>query len=226
MFFCHTTCVKKATSNFIAMKIINKVVIIFLFAVLAELAISCCDCTETVYGKYSNCILILNNLEAQYAGYRGYDVSNYDSFSKNRYGIRLTLFRNQSMCETRRNTSFFIQSAHAFAMDCFCPPKSQYTPLDSIINISIITINDFDSAHFQLSDVSNYFNVYKNGRKSEISEFIKTIDNFSYGFEITQKIDLALLTPPTFGKEHQFKVIVELSDGRSLESLSEKVILE
>jgi hypothetical protein len=208
--------------NSAKMKRINKILIILILPLMVEIVISCCDCPETTILNYTNCSLFVTNLDN--SG-ESPIISQSDSISKNAYGIKLSIIRNENTCELKKRNSIFIQSAYAY--DCFCPPEIEYMPLDSIVSISITTTHDFDSEHLEYSDVSEYFYVFEYNEFTSIADYISSIEtSIPDYFESTYEFDLLLMTPPTLGTEHQFEVNVELSDGRILSTQTEKIVLK
>lgn len=177
-----------------------------------ELLVACCDCYEPMYFNYTNCSMSVSNLDN--TGSKPV-VTQSNTISKEAYGIRVEINRNENICKVKPNHSIVFQSA--YAMSCDCPPELQYLPLDSITDIKLISLNDFDSEHLANADVSNYFYISGGNQFTEISKFIENDYSVLYNFTNPGlEFDLLLMFPPTLGTEHQFTVEVELSDGRIL----------
>jgi hypothetical protein len=176
---------------------------------MVELMVACCDCLEPIYINYTNCSLTINNLDNSGAEPI---VTLSNTFSKDAFGIKVVINNNENICKVKTNKSFFFQSA--YATSCHCPPELQYLPIDSISSVKVTTNKDFDSQHSENSDVSEYFFVFSGNEFYKIEEnIVKTFYDFNNS---KLEFDLLLMTPPTIGKEHQFKVTIELSDGRTL----------
>ena len=183
---------------------------------MVELIIACCDCLETTYFKYTNCSMTLSNLDN--SGAKPI-VAQTNTISKRAFGIRIAINRNENTCEVILNKSLFFQTA--YATSCGCPPEVQYLPLDSIVSVVITTINDFNTQHPENTDVSKYFNVFHGNEFTGIDEYIGNIDNILYDFANPAYVfDLLLMSPPTIGIDHEFKVTVKLSDGRIFNTLT------
>jgi hypothetical protein len=60
----------------------------------------------------------------------------------------------------------------ANAMGCRCDDELSYLALDNIVGLKVFTINSFDTNHDALTDISEYFRVYQNGRFRIIDEFL------------------------------------------------------
>jgi len=149
-------------------------------------------------------------------------------FNKNAYGIRLFLTRevvDAVVARSKTRNSIFIQSAYATSIEC--PPRFIYNPNDTIVSIRIFTMNDFDNQHSENSDITAYF---------RIAHSFSTVENFvanmRYTYEVNFEnwwrevtIDLLLMTAPTTNGFHQFKVQIELSDGRILEQKTTEIEL-
>jgi len=150
--------------------------------------------------------------------------------NKNAYGIRLFLTRERDIiARARQINSVLIQSVHAITI--YCPPKYIYTARDSIISIKIFTINDFDNQHLAGADITSYFRTPRSFSTVEslVADMGYTSwDYFGDGWDYLVRklrIDLLLMFAPTANNLHQFKVQVELSDGRILEQYTTEVEL-
>ena len=184
---------------------------------MVELMVACCNCLEPTYFDYTNCSLTINNLDNSGAEPI---VSQSNIISKDAFGIRVGIKRNENICKVKTNKSLFFQSA--YARYCDCPPEFQYFPLDSITSVKVITNNDFNSGHLENADVSEYFYVFRGNEFSTIEEYVENIETTLYDFgNPTLEFDLLLMTPPTINTEHQFEIIVELSDGRIFNAQTE-----
>ena len=191
---------------------IKKLIIIILFPLIAEIVVSCCQCTDSLVLYYTNKTLSISNLDN-----RGSEpiVSSSPSFIKTAYGIRINLVRENIACIKQTNY-FIIQSANATS--CRCPPITQFLPRDSITSLKIFALNDFDLNHSANSDISDYFKVYKQYSFASINDYLKNLDSTVYDEqEFDLGIDLLLMTAPTLSSKHKFKVQIILSDGRMLE---------
>lgn len=196
------------------MKRISRIVLILSVPLIVKLLISCCDCIDTTFYDYSNCGLVINNLDNSGASPV---ITLETAIPKNAYGIRISINRSIGTCEVKRNNSLFIQSA--YAIHCECPPLFQYNPFDSIASVTIRTINDFDSAHSGGSDVSKLFYVFKRNEFIKLSEYVKNLSSILYDeknpvFDPVFEFDLLLMSPPAIGNQHEFEVTIELSDSR------------
>ncbi len=184
---------------------------------MVELMVACCDCIEPTHINYTNCSLTINNLDNSGANPK---VTQSNTILKDAFGIRVAVIRNENICKVKTNKSFFFQSA--FAYSCYCPPELEYLPLDSIISVKVITNKDFNSEYLENSDVSEYFFVFRENEFYIIDEYIDNIETTFYDSKNkTLEFDLLLMTPPTIGTEHQFTIIVELSDGRIFNAQTE-----
>jgi hypothetical protein len=204
----------------------KKLIILFLLLVpIIGVFYSCCDCKPPVPASYSHKTLLLKNLDNN-----GKWAVETDSLqiNKNAYGIRFYLTREKDIiaCERQIN-SIFIQSAYAFSVpDCY---DYIYSATDRIVSIKIFTLNDFDNQHSGNSDITDYFRVAQT--YSNVDEFLKTL-NYSYEWNEFETFpwknlifDLMLMVAPTATNNQQFKVQVELSDGRILEQQTTEIKL-
>lgn len=184
---------------------------------LIEVLVACCDCYDPVYFNYTNCSMSISNLDNTGAEPV---VTEPNTISKDAYGIRVEIYRNEDICKVKPNPSLVFQSA--YAMSCDCPPEFEYTALDSITDIKITSLNDFDSEHLANADVTEYFYVSSGREFTEVSKFVENMHStLYYSFDPGFEFDLLLMLPPTLGPEHQFSIEVELSDGRILNAQTE-----
>ncbi|NII23795.1 DUF5034 domain-containing protein [Pseudoflavitalea sp. X16] len=191
----------------------KKVIFLLLFPLIAEVVISCCNCMEPVIRRYTNKTISVEHLDN--SGSEAV-VSTSGSVTKKAYGIRLRLIREQLACIQQRK-SLFIQSAYAYS--CGCEPALQFLAKDSITSIKVYTLNDFDGTHPAGSDLSGYFKVYSVYNFMTIEDYLKYMDVTLYAeSQLDTRIDLLLMTAPVLTGQHQFKVQLTLSDGRTLET--------
>ena len=201
---------------------LNKILFVLMFPFLAEFAVSCCSCIDTVTGRYTNKAISIDNIDN--SGTKPL-VTAASAISKKAYGIRVKLDREKTACVTP-SPSLFVSSAYAFS--CDCPPALELSAKDSITKIQIFTINEFDANHAANSDISTYFKIFEQGFYSNntISEFLignnRKLNNNS---ELISTPDFLLMTPPSINKTHSFKIVITLSDGRSFEEITNSVDL-
>ena len=118
---------------------------------------------------------------------------------------------------------------------CTPPPEHYSNHINSILNIKITTLKDFDQTHLKNTDISEYFSTYlpssSNARYAlnndnslsmknimSIPDFLTTVNTPFSGkhnqtISYTVGFELLLHKLPTNTKEVQFKVEIELSDG-------------
>lgn len=210
----------------------SKVLIIFLSVFIIRLVVSCCDCGETTYTKYTHFNLSVKNIDNS-----GEDivVSTDSLIVKTAYGIQLDILRKPIEQESGMSAIAFTS---ANAVCCECGPEFESTPLDSITDVKVFTINDFNEDYPAGTDISACFNVYTYKSFSSISTYIKNIsyvlfyDGYDESYEHTDtyffrlKINLLLMdTSATSQHPHKFKVQVFLSDGRIFEQETPEINL-
>lgn len=199
---------------------LRPVLLVLLLPVLADFLITgCCDCPESTMLSYENCQLIVENLDNA-----GADpvITETDTILKEAYGIRLLVERSQPMCQ--HNTIPGFGSA-VFATSCSCDPDVIYTAIDSASAIKIITLNYFNSEYPANSDVSELFLTPKYEPVSTVLSRVG--ENVNYTFdEPNLNVDLLLFTPPQGSGTYRFKLIIEFTDGKILESQTKPVYLK
>lgn len=200
----------------------RKILLFLLLPLIAETVISCCHCLEPVLKRYTNKTLLIDNLDNSN---NEPVISTSGSVAKTAYGIRIHLSREKIAC-INRSRSVFIQSA--FAYKCDCPPPNQFLPEDSITSIKVFTVNDFDATHSANSDISDYFKVYTAYlfTFTTIPDYLRNTSPVLYSEnELEVKLDLLLMTPPSFNNQHRFRVQITLSDGRVLQQETSEIQL-
>ncbi len=199
----------------------KKLALIFLLPLMAELVVACCNCMDSVMKLYTHQEMTIEHLDNSGAEPV---LTLGSSIVKEAYGLRLSIRRTEYIACAPQYRGLFIQSAYAFS--CSCPPPLQYDPLETITAISIISLNDFNDEHSAGTEVTGYFKVYNRYTFTPISDFLA-----NHSWEIFDEdalidhIDLLLMTAPSVTGQHQFKLVVTLSDNRTLEYTSTPVQL-
>jgi len=199
---------------------INKILVLILFPLIAEVVVSCCDCIDPFIGHYTNKTVEVKNIDNS-----GSEpiTTTANSVPKEAFGIRTKLNREKTACLSPSN-SIFIQTA--YATSCDCPPPNQLLARDSVTAIQIFTLNDFDTNYPANSDVSEFFKVFKGSSFSTISDFRKNYNTILYSeSELDLTFDALLMTPPSLNQSHYFKIKITLSDGRVLEGITTSIDL-
>jgi hypothetical protein len=196
-----------------------KILSLLLLPLIAELFVSCCDCPEVTTEFYSNQFLEIDHLDNS-----GSDavITNGPSVPKEAYGIQVRLGLEKVACNQPSRTHFISTS---YAFQCDCPPPETIAR-DSVANLEIFTINDFNETHLANTDVSEYFKIFVGSTYANIDDIIPNLSRiFYYEFESVVTTELLLMTPPTLSETHSFKVIMTLSDGRTFEATTSPIIL-
>lgn len=132
------------------------------------------------------------------------------------YGIRIEFQLDEINMHEARMFSPNVQLFQSAYADCY--GTKLYKTEETVAVIRIFTQNDFDADHPAGSDVSRYFGLasdYKKPMEKYLAEYKDQTKN--YNEEILDEVSLLLITAPTKGSVHKFKVRVILSDGRVLE---------
>ena len=203
--------------------------LIILFLLLAPIANSLfysCRCDVEQFVKYSHKSLLLKNLDN--SGEKAVESESLQ-FNKNAYGIRLYLQieRKVVVASTKQVNSIFVQSANATTVES-CPYV--YQAIDSILSIQVLTINDFNNLHTANSEITEYYKVAQT--YSSVESYVTNLthtqthrDDGGFVHYGKIEIDLMLMTAPTMNNRHQFKVRIELSDGRIFEEETTEIEL-
>ncbi len=199
---------------------INKILIVLLFPLIAEVVVSCCDCADPSIGHYAHKAIVVENIDNS----GGEPVTTTaNSVPKAAFGIRAELTRERTTFLTPTK-SLFVTSA--YATSCDCPPPNQLFGRDSVTAIEIFTVNAFDASHPANSDVSAYFSVFRGTTFNTIGDYLKKHPTVVYSeSELAVTFDALLMTPPSLNLSHSFKIKVTLSDGRTLEGITTSINL-
>ena len=195
--------------------------LILLLTPIASIFHSCrCPDIEAQYITFSHSELRLRNLDN--SGATAIESESLQ-INRNAYGIRLFLTREKDIvARARQINSFFIQSAYAVSFEC--PPEYIFTARDSVVSIKIFAVNNFDDEYLAGSEITSLFRIHPSFStiESVVASMWYTYENFLREELI---LNLLLMFPPTANSLHQFKVQVELSDGRILEQYTTEVEL-
>lgn len=190
----------------------KKIFLLLLFPFIVDLAISCCNCLDTLTHHYSNKTIVVSSLDN--SGQEPKEIAA-GSVIKTAYGIRVQLIREKTACVNKPQVMF---GQAAYAYDCSCPPTDEFLPNDSITSIRILTLRKFNNDHPVNSDVSSYFRVYTSSYFYTLDDYLKYLGaTFNNEAELQFTFDMLLMTPPASGGPNQFRVQFILSDGRILE---------
>ncbi|MEL6657160.1 MAG: DUF5034 domain-containing protein [Bacteroidota bacterium] len=198
----------------------QKVLLVLLLPILANVIIGCCDCLETIFFNYTNCDISLQSLDN--AGPEPL-ISVSNVVQKEAFGLRVTVDRREDLCQ---NTFAPLFISSAYAISCDCPPAQLYQPLDSIVTIEVISLTDFDPGNGNGDDITANFSILSFTEFLSIEEFLNSqfYDIYNLEDEIFS-FDLMLMVPPPERGLYQFEVRLALSDGRVLSRISEEIEL-
>jgi len=110
----------------------------------------------------------------------------------------------------------------ALACNCVGASWEGIKSKDSLVNISLTTVYDFDDYYKAGDDISDLF--YDSIKKLSLKEIYEN-EEFNYGAYFLLHGRLKLTQRPTRDKEFQVKLSVELSTGEKYEATSPTVIL-
>jgi hypothetical protein len=103
------------------------------------------------------------------------------------------------------------------AYACKCDIDPRFIPERRIAGLNIFSLNDYDATHRAMSDVTSYFKEprYTADSGTLMRELMlpgttEVINNAALNYFVY------LVTRPSIGKEHQFRVVVRLDDGSEI----------
>lgn len=195
---------------------VRKIILVLLMPVITHVIIACCNCPEPVVKRYSNESMTVQNLDNS----SGVPlVITSATVPKNAYGIKVNLHRAVVAYNVKRLPSFF-QSAYAYCDEC--GPKLKIIAKDTIVDLKVFSIYDFDANHSANSDVSEYFTILTDIFSGTIPDYLGSIKDYPYDVtlydesQLESELSLFLTTAPELRTGNKFSVQITLSDGRIL----------
>ena len=203
-----------------------KIIVIVLFMIIGSCNDSSFDPPIELYYTFSG--VKLQNIDN--AGEYPVIIENENVvILKEAYGIRVSLNyellsdSNDNVVKNNFIKNFsFSNKLYATRCDDYPYPYERIIFKDTIINIKVFALNDFDNDFIANSDVTELFKIYDFRKYIPIDEYIK---KHTIPFKFLQ-IDLYLMKPPTFTGEHSFRVEVLLSDGKIFSAITPLINLE
>lgn len=181
--------------------------VFFLFILVLTLGATFNSCCEGYY--YEWIFIQIKNRDNN-------EMPQTNSISKDNYGIQINLIDRKYISI---NFNPFISQSYAYSCE------QQYTNIDEIDSISIISLNEFNNSYSENSDISSEFTasseqifVQEEEEGVTINDFVELIklSNDSYRGQHIKNIDLHLNTDTIFNTSHQFVVTIHLSNSKIL----------
>lgn len=121
--------------------------------------------------------------------------------------IKVTLVDTTYTCKANRTFNPFMTSAYACT-----PPPPRLVRNDQIVNVSIISDNNYDDSHKAGSDLSNYFDM------PELSELNATGFTSTNNKELETSHLFILNKAPSMNMDHNFTIQYHLASGNMFEA--------
>ncbi len=211
------------------MKNVLRIICLLLLPIVID-SMTCCDCpdSERNQANFTYCGIELFNLDN--SG-RHAVIAASNSIPRAAYGMRIKVDRKKverddELCN-RGCRSWF--GTAAYATSCDCGWDTIYSPVVEIRKAKIITLNEFDTSHSAGDDITSYFHFFSGRTYNPVTDvFKKKLEETNYydNEGLNKEIDFLLMTSPTSMTECSFQVVIELSDGRVLEAITNPVILQ
>lgn len=198
---------------------IKKIAFVFAFALMTQLIVACVNCNcppiRTIY--YTNKGISLKNMDAALPQP---SVTNAGIIASTKYGIQVQLLTQQLTLLKPRITFGIMQSAYA----CSCP-EDDFIAKEDIFSLKVFSDQDFDSTHPKNTDLSLYFKAKRYDTLLPIIDYIKSSKDMGYISSYDFYEGIFLQVAPSANKKHKFKVVITLTDGRTLEAETTEVEL-
>jgi hypothetical protein len=197
----------------------NKVLIIFLLFISADVFMACCRCDFSKVGVFYHKSIGLQHLDN--SGAQPVLVST-DTLNKNAYGLRVKFTRD---LVAKASNTFSLMSSSAYAMKCDCA-NDYITSGDTVSQIQCFTLYDFDANHPANSDISDYWRELSYEKLLDLDKLKRSLNEmFKNEQDLSKSVDILLMHAPTIGVSHQFKIVLTLSNGKTIEQTSTPIYL-
>ncbi|TCD12552.1 DUF5034 domain-containing protein [Pedobacter frigidisoli] len=198
---------------------IKKILYVFILALMAQLIVACVNCNcppiRTIY--YTNKGISLKNMDSALPQP---SVTNTGIIASTKYGIQIQLLTQQLTLSKPQISWGLMQSAYA----CKCP-EDDFIAKEGILSLKVFSDQDFDSTHPKNTDLSLYFKAKRYDKLLPIIDYIKSSKDMGYISSYDFYEGIFLQVAPTVSKKHKFKIVITLSDGRTLEAETTEVEL-
>lgn len=191
----------------------KRVAIIFGVIYTFQVFLACVDCGGPGEDRYE-----LNNITAHHIDNTGdqYTMTTANQVSKSAYGILVT-FEISYLAKVSENSFSLITSSYA------CSPVQELHGMDTISNMEIRSLQDFDAEHLAGSDVSDLFEIVNMGEVKKLDDYV---DRFGSGnTHDANSCYLMLKTPPTGTGPFEFELEALMKDGRKLKTTTSAIEL-
>jgi len=195
---------------------INKILLLCLLPLMAEVLLACCKCDEAPPYDYKFNQMFVYNLDN--SGKDAIETSASET-GKGSYGIRIK-FTTLMAAVPEANYSSFLSPAQA--SDC-CPPP--YWPKERIESLKIISVYDFNESHKSGSEVTEYFSSFYSNRYYANSTILESgLLEYNLDEQKNIRIDLLLMSKPSAAKQ-QFRVEIKFQGGREFKETTSLINL-
>lgn len=197
----------------------NKVLFLFLLFLSVDVFMACCRCDFSKVGVFYHKSIGLQHIDNR--GEKPVLVST-DTLNKNAYGMRVMFTRD--LVANATNT-FSLMSSSAYAMKCDCA-NDYITSGDTVSQIQCFTLYDFDANHPANSDISDYWRALSYEKLVELDKLRSSLNEmFKNEQDLSKSVDILMIQAPTTGTIHQFKIVLTLSNGKTIEQTSTPIYL-
>jgi hypothetical protein len=196
-------------------KIITVIVLLFVSGFFT----GCPDCEDTQKWTFSNCSIYMRNLDN--SGQTP-ALSDKDTLNINAYGLKIEIQQKADSCGIAGSLPSIATPLYA-ASPCYDTYFD--IPLDTILDLRIITLNDFNSEKPAGSNVTDYFSVLSGKEFYGLYEYTE-LNQYYYYADNLFEMNAMLMEIPSNPGWHQFRIEAELSDGRVLSADAGEVYLK
>lgn len=204
-------------------KLLRNTALIAVFYFIIVLVNACCNCRDYQKPWYFT-IEAINTLNTEFqiegdTSIRMLPFSS-DSIKKQKFGILIYLEAKRIAAIQNTNPLNFT-SAYA----CKCDIDNQIL-IDSITEIHVKTLFDFDADHLSGTNVDAYFNHLQTTYDStKIHIEYLPLNKILYDKRPQQSINLYLLKNPTLNQNVQFELLLKTAKGKTYYDTTASVIL-
>lgn len=180
---------------------IKKVLIIILTINLITLIQSCC--TEEYQYKWTDFSIGILDNSGEYPV-----LTDNKEVNKNALGLRITL----------QDTVMYLAQNFTLVNECYATScAEEYTRINNLSSIKIITLLDYSSKYPKDSDITQLFMARESGNTKStyisIDQIISNVNGSSHTYNGYSDFDLYLIDTTALIEEQRFKVQLTMSDG-------------
>lgn len=199
-----------------------------LYYTVAIVSCNYCKCSPSPDREYKYKELLITSMQYSFEGDSTYTVSqsSKDTLANNEYGISIQInYELISQALPTKNFDF-VNSAYA----CDCVLGNSFSN-DSLNNLRILTLNDFDNEHPAGTDITANFKILNQNYSPKYISYEpidKFAGNYLYAIDYNGQTTLSLYLSNTnkVSKSVAFEVIIDGANGTQYKAKTKSTFLK